>query len=117
VPAVCVQPPCEPDHRGRVGVESGGVGDRGGRCGIGVAPELLFRAAARSMVTGAAGDLDVSLVDDEDARAHEHRVDLPQRRREQMDTHHNQGVGADAASEIGHASRQTHSGDISGSHN
>ena len=70
------------------------------------------------MVTGAAGDLDVSLVDDEDARAHEHRVDFPQRRRsEQMDTDHNQGVGADAASEIGHASGQTHSGDISGSHN
>ena len=80
------------------------------------APALLSRASAavRSIITTAAGDAD-SLLDDEDAGTDQQRVDLPQRRREQMHTGHDQRVAASGTHEIGHTARQTNGSDQSGS--
>ena len=80
-----------------------------------VAPELLFRAseAARGIVPGV--DDDLSVVDDDDADADEDRIDLPQRRRKQADTGHDDGIGAGAAHEVRHGSRLADSCDESAS--
>jgi len=80
------------------------------------APALLSRAstAVRSSIT-TAGDDAGSLLDDEDAGTHQQRVDLPQRRREQVHTGHDERVAAGARSEFRHAARQTDGGDQSGS--
>jgi cation-transporting ATPase I len=84
-----------------------------------VAPGLLTRASAvaREIVSGTAVDDDVSLLDDEDAGPGQERVDLPQRRSEQVHTGHDQRVAPGATREIGHTTRQTDRGDESGSLN
>ncbi len=69
-----------------------------------------------SIITEAAEDAD-SLLDHEDASANQERVDLPQRRREQVHTSHDQRFTTSATREFGHTARQTDHGDESGSLN